>query len=505
MFRLSRQVESYGASPSVEQIEHLYTNLGRAYELAGEWEAARAAYEAMLAHGQEAREPRLEWVALNRLAILSAQSVSDVPGALALLEEALKVAAASNDRAMLAETEWNLSQMYVTGLEGSAAVSHGERALSLARDLDAEELTARCLGTLTGAYGAAGRFEESAEAARQGAALYARLEARSGGEGALSAQHAWAGSPPSVASSRRAMRAQCLCILAVALVNLGEVRPAIGAAREATGIGRELKNEFVQAHAATNLTHGLTEAGEYDEAFRVAREGLGTARGLPSLTLLLFQFVVLGNALQAMLRLGEAHEAYLEALELADTTAPLRRWRSVIVPKLCANRALGGDWAGAHAHALEALEVREDLPARLIWMDFSRHHETEALLRGGSEELAREDARRLGERIGSNPRFRLVYLRMMAVLHRWRGDAEGALGYLLEAQALAGEIGLPGELWQIRISLGELHEERGEHEEADEAYSLASLSVRDLAGKMKDEGLRSDFLDAPQVRRSLRP
>ncbi len=490
---------------SAQEVEHLYVNLGRARELAGEWEEARASYESMLAHGREAREPRLEWVALNRLAILSAQSVSDLPGAVALLEEALRVATAGDDRTMLAETEWNLSQMYVTGLEGPAAVSHGERAVSLARGLNAEELTARCLATLTGAYGAVGRFEESAEAARRGAALYARLEAGLGGEGALSAQHAWAGSPQSVAASRRAMRAQCLCILAVALVNLGEVASGIEAAREAAEIGRELRNGFVRAHAANNLVHGLTEAGEYGEALRVAREGLSLARGSPSLTLLLFQLVVLGNVLVAVLRLEEARDAYLEALELTERTVPLRRWKSVIVPKLCANRALAGDWAGAHAHALESLGVRDELPADLVWMDFMRHHETEALLRGGNGDLAREDARRLGERVGSNPRFRLVLLRMLAVLCRWEDDAEGSLENLRQAEDLAEKIGLPGELWQIRAALGELLEERGEREAADRASSLASRTLRSLAGRIDDEGLRKGFLEAPRVRRLPRP
>ncbi len=186
------------------------------------------------------------------------------------------------------------------------------------------------------------------------------------------------------------------------------------------------------------------------------------AQGSPSLTLLLFQFTVLGHGLLAMLRLGEAREAYVEALELTDSTAPLRRWKSAIAPKLCASRALAGDWAGAHTLALESLNMRDELPARLVWMDFMRHHETEVLLCGGSEELACEDARRLGERVGSNPRFRLVHLRMLAVLQRWRGDADGALETLRRAEALVEEIGLPGESWQVRGALGTLLEDRGE-------------------------------------------
>ena len=55
------------------EIEHLYTHLGRAYELNAEWEKARAVYMLMLAHAQDACQPAMESTALNRLATLAAQ------------------------------------------------------------------------------------------------------------------------------------------------------------------------------------------------------------------------------------------------------------------------------------------------------------------------------------------------------------------------------------------------------------------------------------------------
>jgi predicted ATPase len=55
------------------EIEHLYTNLGRAYELNTEWERARAVYTSMLVYAQDAREPTMESTALNHLEILAAQ------------------------------------------------------------------------------------------------------------------------------------------------------------------------------------------------------------------------------------------------------------------------------------------------------------------------------------------------------------------------------------------------------------------------------------------------
>src|SRR5216683_1298246 len=55
------------------EIEHLYTYLGRAYELNAEWEKAQAVYMLMLAHAQDVCQPAMESTALNRLATLAAQ------------------------------------------------------------------------------------------------------------------------------------------------------------------------------------------------------------------------------------------------------------------------------------------------------------------------------------------------------------------------------------------------------------------------------------------------
>src|SRR6266702_1512469 len=55
------------------EIEHLYTQLGRAYELNAEWEKARTAYTSLLAYAQEAGELVMESAAQSRLEALSAQ------------------------------------------------------------------------------------------------------------------------------------------------------------------------------------------------------------------------------------------------------------------------------------------------------------------------------------------------------------------------------------------------------------------------------------------------
>jgi hypothetical protein len=174
-------------------------------------------------------------------------------------------------------------------------------------------------------------------------------------------------------------------------------------------------------------------------------------------------------------------------------------WRTTALSKLCADRALAGDQEAAQLYALEASAIRAAAPARLIFFDFERRYETEVLLRSGEEGLAREDARRLGEGVGQNKRFRLVHLRMLTTLARWDGEIGGALTHLREAEALAQEMGLPDELWQIRAALGELHEEGGEAERAGEAFLRAAETLQSLADRIDDPALRESFLGTPRV------
>jgi predicted ATPase len=72
---MAEPVQSYDlkAMLPAPEIEHLYTHLGRSYELNAEWEKARAVYTVMLAYAQDARQPAMESTALNRLAALAVQ------------------------------------------------------------------------------------------------------------------------------------------------------------------------------------------------------------------------------------------------------------------------------------------------------------------------------------------------------------------------------------------------------------------------------------------------
>lgn len=214
------------------------------------------------------------------------------------------------------------------------------------------------------------------------------------------------------------------------------------------------------------------------------------ARTLPNPTLLFFMLTVLGAVHQATLRLEEARVALMESLALSETIA-VRSYRVLATSRLCANHALSGDWKSAHAYALETVAVRNDSETSLLFIDFIRYHETEALLRGGDKEWAREDVQRL------------LYLRARATLSQWDGEMREAIASLQEAAIIASEIGLPGELWQIQVALGEVYTSCGETEQAYQTFARAVAIVQGLAEKMGDEALRTIFLAEPAVRRVL--
>src|SRR5258708_17049634 len=158
------------------------------------------------------------------------------------------------------------------------------------------------------------------------------------------------------------------------------------------------------------------------------------------------------------------------------------------------NFAVAWQWEAAYNYALKAIALRKSLDRALILLDFCSHYETEALLRAGDEGKAREAVHRLGERLGPYRRFRIVYLRSLAVLAAWEGQSEQAIGHLREAAGLAEELRLPGERWQIQAALGRLYEEEGLPAQASTAFAEAATIIQGLAEGIKDEPLRLRFL-----------
>jgi len=151
-----------------------------------------------------------------------------------------------------------------------------------------------------------------------------------------------------------------------------------------------------------------------------------------------------------MLALEAARAAHSETLARCESFMP-PPYGGWISGELCADCALAGHWQEAYTYALKALALRD---YTILHGGLARWHETKALLLGGSTEQAREDVRRFGERAGNKRRYRIPYLRALAVLAQWDNELDQAIAHLEAARDLAEQLGLPGELWQNTGSPG---------------------------------------------------
>jgi DNA-binding SARP family transcriptional activator/tetratricopeptide (TPR) repeat protein len=487
--------------PPIPELEHLYTQFGRAYEMADEWEKAEATYETMLALGRQLGGARLEVVAFNHLAILALphQREVDLPKAKALLEEARGVAEEAGLKEALVETECNLADfMTLWAGEFEDAGPLARKALASARSRERPDLVARALLTLTRIEVLRGRFEQSAAYAEEGAAVSQELAQHPPPRGLVPSMGTGVTFLASWRAGTKIMAIQCLSMLAWARIFQGRLREGIEIAREALGISRELP-EGAEMEPRLVLGIGLVEIGEYEEGLELCRRNTDLAREAQDQSWLWANLDNLGRAYEALLDLEEARKVHEEALELSRAQGPLYEVYSSM--RLCGVAALSGDWEEAYAHAKRAHEGKTSLH---ILDGFYLHHQVEALLRGGDEGSAREEARRFANRAKVNERERVAYLCSRANLGEWEGDTQRAIDHLHEARTLAEKFGVPGELWQIQSRLGELHERRGEIEEAREAFARAEQTLRALAGKIRDEKLREAFLSALWVRSVLR-
>ena len=481
------------------EVEHLYVYLGRAYAFQNAWEQAQQAYEELVAYAQHQRLPRLVSMTLNRLAILALQQSNDKPQVRALLEEAWRMAETSQDQRALAETECNLAQ--ITGVvweDPKSAFPHGEHALELARGIHDKELEARSLFVLGWIHIRGGDFEEAMRCLEASLVLYAALGNEQTASQELSIAHFLMGYPLTQPLTYRASEALCWGLLAFAQAHGGQVQHSIRSGRMALALSQESKNVWVQVISTNNLTHGLLEAGAYEEALVLTQQTVVLARTLPRAMSFQVFLTALGSTYQAVQQWEEARSTLAEA-EVVAQALDLGPLRVPALSRQCMHYALIGEWEQAYRFAVKAIAVRKSHEAALIVLDFYHQYETEALLRGGDERQAREEVHRLGEVLGPYRRFRIPYLRSLATLAVWEGHSEQAIGHLCEAAQLAADIGLPGEQWQIQAMLGRVYEAAGQQAQAQTAFGEAATIIRGLAEGIRDEALRTNFLAGLQI------
>ena len=240
---------------SAEQLHHLYTDRGRALELAGQFEPALKNYAEMLTAARARQDRRLELEAQVATSTLysTPTAVMDTDKGRALSEDSLKLAEALGDQAIACRVLWNLLLANLHGSQTDQAIDYGERSLSLARSLNLREQIPYTLTDLGRAYNSAGRFAEAQTRLTEAAGLWREL-----------------GNLPMLNDN--------LNTLLLNLVWSGKYEPALEMARESLEVSRTTKNIWAQCWPHHSQGQIWFEYGEVDQALAALETSVQVAR-----------------------------------------------------------------------------------------------------------------------------------------------------------------------------------------------------------------------------------
>ncbi len=294
--------------------------------------------------------------------------------------------------------------------------------------------------------------------------------------------------------------------LAALLLNLGRLKESLLLGQEAMETQYKISFNYPETsvsslwHSLALLDHGDLEVGL--ETSTQSYNLVNVPKTDPQ-----WRTGVYWNHALALLMLGQAEAALqiaFKAFEINQEQIGRSAWGTMqqdyIASLICTLFALQGDWDKACEYAPLAAQGRfeVDNEAGPHTPRMRRDLETEALLRGGEIELARESVRRLGEFAGHYVRRQIPYLRARAVLETWEGNLEDAIQTLEEARGLMIPIGLPNERWTLEVELAKLYTKTRNVERAEEAQKTALEVVHNLAEKISDPAIKQTFLEFSQ-------
>jgi DNA-binding SARP family transcriptional activator/tetratricopeptide (TPR) repeat protein len=446
--------------------QDLYLGLGRAYELIEMWPQAAGIYQQMIDYARSIHAGTVECLGLNHLATVCINGLKDRQRAVMLLEQAGSIAEQNGDRRGLAETEWNLSAAARMAQDTYAAQHHGERALTIARELHHPQLLARCLNGLAYVNARLRRWDRVEVYAREARDIYAT-------------------------AGNRVLEMDNQRLIAWSQAFLGYPEASLDVLREALDFSQQIENVWGMAECRWRMAQNLLDLGRYGEAVMLAPQAVGQARLVGQPTMFVMALTTWGAVQRTMKAWDAARDTLLEALaEYSDKV--LTGFQDWILSELCTLSAQNGDWSQAHTYARQNAQLMWD--DSLLPITMAAWYETEALLRGGDGDLARAEVQRLRALAGDNKRFRLVASRCMAVLAAWDRNFDAAIRHLCVALALAQDIGYLGQEQSILVALGDLYEEQGNDSAADEARGKATTITRRLAESINDPHVRATFL-----------
>ena len=465
---------------SPADVKHCALRYGRTLELRSQFEAALQHYETTEALARRHGDHTLELATLlERATILSTANLSyDPERSRALLEQAAALAERTGERATQARLHWTLMlQNTMRGGDPDERVTHGERALAIARELGLREQMAYTHQDLWFGYAGRGQWTQTRETL-------------------LEASRLWRELAHPVGECEATLRLSQVAMLA------GDYEESLALTAEGYRIAEAIHSDDMRAlsHAFVGLIHA--EHGQYDEAVRLTEAAIDLGGTTGNVT------VLIGSQADLALTLGElgAVDRGLPfaraALALAEGQFPLlNSWPAATVARLC---LMAGDTTQA-ARLMADVPSFQDVQRRAGFLAYMWLH---VALAGGELALAQGHLARavtLMTEVAASLQTMGLRFRLPDILHL-RGQALAAQGRLAQARsdlqaARLEAIALNSRrtLWRILASLAEIEAQTGQHQQAEALRRQAVSILETIADHAPSPELRRSFLAQPNV------
>ncbi len=461
---------------SGEQVLHLYTARGRAYELAQRYADALPNYEEMYAVAQQRGDQPMQLAALTaRATLLSMPTVvQDAAKSRLALEEARTLAHEIGDATAEARILWTLmlNVLYMAG-DTRQGIAYGEQSLALARQYNLREQIAFTQHDLIRMYYAAAENDSAFHAYEEASALWQELN-----------------NLPMLADSQSA----------VATIDLydGNLARAGPIGQEGYQVAVQAGDEWCTATNAWIMGRAAFEQGELTRAIRLIDESvrIGAAINHPIVTFtrcdLALVYAFIGDTDRALALCDEAIAGIdTSTIKLVER---IRAWSQSVQARITAQ---AGRVEAAQSLIEDVMKLdREDLPALLPVSVQVRLAQAEVALHARQPDRAAAACDELVEHLHSH-KLRLWLPEALLVKGRaWllAGHIDEAVEALNEARRAAEEHGSKRLLWPIFTALAEAESQRGDEALAGAMQGAARRVFGEMAATVEDQALKEKFL-----------
>jgi class 3 adenylate cyclase/tetratricopeptide (TPR) repeat protein len=468
-------------STSSDQLIHLYSRRGRAYELANKFDDALDNYLQMADLAHEREDEALLLSSLIAQCILHAvpPGASNPSLARELGLTALNLAKKRNDRAAEARTHWGLMLVeFHAGGDQQKILAYGQKALDMARELGLEELMAYTLSNLAYTYMTQEQFEAAREANREARSLWQSL-----------------GNLPMLADS---------FTIRMGINRFsGEINALVEQGDEALRLSQSIGNLWHENQAYGLLGYAHALQGRLGQAVANTERGITIAEqmGIPLVIQgtkwsLLFVYLI-GGALEQAEKIAD--ELYALRNDLGPVFGTLFL-ASVAQVKIARGKL--DESATMLERAFKAFTEAESFPFARAPLFVADSHLQLAV---GKPEKALDRLEELLQRLRyTGSRFYLAEaLWLKGVVLRSLNRPEEAHQTLLAARSAAEKTAERPVQWRILVALVEIEELRGNAAEAAVLHAQAREIVAYIADHTGSEELRATYLSLPEVQSVL--